>query len=315
MKPRNTLLIPAILGLLAAGTACTKVTAQSQKPVGKTAAQCLAEGEAYLKTQKWEDGRKTLRLIEEYFPASPEFPKAKVLLADSYFFGSTSTYPEALVEYQSFLNYFPKHALREYALYRIGLCHFASIANAERDQTDTRKALDAFESLLRESPGTIYAVEARAKITQCWRRLAESELMVGVFYVYSMHYASAERRLKDLLETYPEYVDRERAYFYLGEALRSKRADGSWEVVQTMHKDLKERFKLQDGVVPSKQVTADYEKAAKKILADVEVQWRLEARGYYQKLVESYPKSEWAGRARDRLLEMGQSHVSEGLDG
>ena len=41
---------------------------------------------------------------------------------------------------------------------------------------------------------------------------------------------------------------------------------------------------------------------------------QLEARGYYEKLVESYPSSPWAQRASDRLVEMGRTGLKEELD-
>jgi len=40
-----------------------------------------------------------------------------------------------------------------------------------------------------------------------------------------------------------------------------------------------------------------------------------EARAYYLRLVESYPNSTWAGLARDRLLALGQTRITEELDG
>jgi outer membrane protein assembly factor BamD len=312
MTRRTTLIIPALICLLAAGTACSKPIPTNAKPEGKTAAMCLNDGEAMLKRGKWEDGRKMLRTVEDYFPSSPEFPKAKILIADSFFFGSSSTYPEAIVEYNSFLNYFPRHELREYALYRIGLCHFASIENAERDQLETRKALEAFETLVRESPGSIYVVDARAKITQCWRRLAEAELMVGIFYVNNMSYNASERRLKDLLEIYPEYVDRERAYYYLGEALRNKRV--AWDILQAFEKEYLAKVHVEDASKMTKPQVEEYKVAMTKFIEGETTKYRLEARSYYQKLVESYPKSAWAGRAQDRLLEMGESYLREELD-
>ena len=42
--------------------------------------------------------------------------------------------------------------------------------------------------------------------------------------------------------------------------------------------------------------------------------YRSEAKSYFQKLVESYPGSEWARRAADRLVTMGTSGVKEELD-
>lgn len=298
--------------LITAGTACKKAKPNPDKTLGRTAAVLLQEGEALLKRGRFEEGRKTLRLIEENLPSSAEFPLAKLLIADSFFYGSTSSYPEALVEYQSFLNYFPRHERRDYALYRIGLCHFATIENAERDQSETRKALDAFQSFLKEAPGSAYAAEAKAKVVQCWRRIAEHELSIGIFYVKSFHFGGAERRLKDLLAAYPEFADRERAYFYLGEAMRRKFVPN--DAYQAFEKAY--LAKVQKAVLAdlSKEESTDFGKQFKAHQAELTAGYHAEAKGFYQKLVESYPKSEWASRAKDRLVEMGAQGVQEELD-
>jgi outer membrane protein assembly factor BamD len=261
---------------------------------------------------KWEDGRRMMRSIEERLPSSPEFPKAKLLIADSFFFGSTTTYPEALVEYKSFLNYFPRSDRRDYALFRIGLCHYASIENAERDQAETRKAMEAFQDLLREAPGSVYAVDAKAKITQCWRRLAESDLMVGIFYVNTFNYGPAEKRLKGLLETYPDYVDRERAYFFLAETLRKKGLQP--DQVKEFQKGFLAKLEKEDMAKLSKAESEKYEVELKQYTAEEVAKFRVEARSYYKKLVESYPSSPWASRASDKLVEMGQAGLKEELD-
>jgi outer membrane protein assembly factor BamD len=52
-----------------------------------------------------------------------------------------------------------------------------------------------------------------------------------------------------------------------------------------------------------------------KVFSDERIKgFRAEAKSYYQKLVESYPGSEWARRAADRLITMGTSGVKEELD-
>jgi outer membrane protein assembly factor BamD len=278
----------------------------------RTAPDLLADGLVHLQNGKWEEGRKMLRSIEERLPSSPEFPIAKLLIADSFFFGSKTSYPEAMVEYKSYLNYFPRSERRDYALFRIALCHYASIENAERDQAETRKAMDAFQELLREAPGSIYAVDARAKVTQCWRRLAESELMVGIFYVNSFNYGPAELRLKSLLETYPDYVDRERAYFYLAEALRRKRLlPNQLKGFQTGYLA---RVEKDDVAKLSPAESAQYQAELKQFTEAELTKNRAEARSYYEKLVESYPASPWAARASDRLVEMGRAGLKEELD-
>ncbi len=306
------LALPLLLVTLAS-FGCRKTSKAPKKDDGtRTAARLVEEATALLQRGKWEEGRKLLRIIEEQLPGTPEFPAAKLMLGDSFFFQGSTSYPEALVEYQSFLNYFPRSEKRDLALYRVALCHYAAIENAERDQAETRKALESFQLLLREAPGSPYVVDAKAKTTQCWRRLAEHELMVGIHYVNSYSFAPAERRLKELMETYPDYVDRERAYYFLGEAMRRKFAPG--EVFEQYQKAFLARIGKEDLSKLEKKEFDELKAGIEKLGAEEVAKYRQEARNYFQKLVESYPNSEWTARAKDRLLEMGQSHVKEELD-
>ena len=299
-------LTAALAGL---GLGCRKPKAVDK---GVTAAELMTTADKQLKQGKYNEARLTLRHLEQYLPGSAEFPKAKLMLGDSFFFQPSPSYPEAEVEYASFLNYFPRHELRDYAMYHRALCHFSSIESAERDQTETRKALEGFQQLLTESPGSPYAGETRAKILQCWRRIAEHELIVGVFYVNTYYYPGAERRLKTLLETYPDYVDRERAYYYLAEALRQRFL--TIEEVIRFEKDYAIKLQKESLKVLSKEEYTQYQKDFQVYSNDRTKGFRTEAKSYYQKLVESYPGSEWARRAADRLITMGTSGVKEELD-
>ena len=279
---------------------------------GISATELLTTADKQMKQGKFNEARLTLRHLEQYLPGSPEFPKAKLMLGDSFFFQGSPSYPEAEVEYASFLNYFPRHELRDYAIYHRALCHFSSIESAERDQAETRKALDGFQQLLTESPGSPYAGEAKAKILQCWRRIAEHELVVGLFYVNTYFYPGAERRLKALLETYPDYVDRERAYYYLGEAMRQRLL--AEEELTRFNKDYAVKLQKEDLKDLSKEEIEQYRKDMAAFGEEKIKGFRAEAKSYYQKLVESYPGSEWARRAADRLVTMGTSGVKEELD-
>ena len=313
MKPTQAILLPlAVLVFLSLGLACGKPKAAVDPFAGKSAPELMASAQLYLTNGRWDEGRRMLRSLEEHMPSAPEFPKAKLLIADSFFFGSTTAFPEALVEYKSFLNYFPRDERRDYALYRVALCHYVSIENAERDQAETRRALVSFQELIKEAPGSIYALDAKSKITQCWRRLAESELMVGIFYVKSFHYPGAEQRIKTLLETYPEYVDRERAYYFLAEAMRQKPV--SMEMIKQFQKDHVKALGKEDFAALTKEEKAALAKEIAVMVKDELAKYAAEAKSYYKKLVESYPGGEWSGKANDRLVEMGQSGLKEELD-
>ena len=313
-RSRNLPLTLSVLLLLGGALACSNKNPKAAPDPyrNRNAKDLLASGKVYLDNGKWVEGRKMLRSIEERLPSSPEFPIAKLLIADSFFFAKNPSYPEALVEYKSYLNYFPRSERRDYALFRIGLCHYASIEDAERDQAETRLAMAAFQDLLREAPGSVYAVDAKAKITQCWRRLAESELMVGIFYVNSFNYGPAEKRLKGLLETYPDYVDRERAYFYLAEALRKKKLQP--DQVKAFQDGYLAKVEKEDMGKLSSAQTLQYQAELKQFTDREVAKNQVEAKSYYEKLVESYPASPWAARASDRLVEMGQAGLKEELD-
>ena len=298
-------LIPAIAAsLLLSGLLGCARKPKTVRVGNRSAATLLASGEEALKQGKWEDGRKLLRLIEEEMPSSPEFPKAKLLIGDSFFFADKPSYPEAAVEYQNFLTYFPRHEMRDYALYHIALCHYVTIVDAERDQAATRRALTGFQNLLKEAPGSSYAGEAKAKIIQCWRRLAESELMVGIFYVKDRQFSAGELRLKGMLETYPEYADRERAYYYLGEALRQKQVDRAG--IDRLQKEFRTRIGKDSYAKLTNQEEKEFKAETDAYKSAEEAKYRQEAREHYQRLVESYPRSKWAKRARHELEGMGK---------
>lgn len=301
----------ALAALLVLAPGCRKP--KKQDPTrGMTAAQLLQQGEALLKRGKMEEGRRMLRLLEENLPGTPEFPKGKLLLADSYFFDSGRRFAEASVEYASFLNYFPRSEQRDYALYHIALANYSGIETAERDQAQTRKAIETFQQLLQEAPGSPYAPDAKAKLVQCWRRLAEHELLVGIFYVKSTWFTGAELRLKGLLETHPEYVDRERAYFWLAEALRQKYVPRT--EAEAFNKGFLQRVNKGPKDKLTKAEVAQFEKEFEAFQRTELAKYKEEAKNYYQKLVESYPRSEWTGKAKDRLLEMGARGLAMELD-
>lgn len=107
-------------------------------------------------------------------------------------------------------------------------------------------------------------------------------------------------------------MDRERAYYFLGEALRRKNLPR--ESIERFNKDFLARIQKQDTDPMTKEEIATLKKDFKAFQDEEIAKFRTESRGYFQKLVESYPNSEWSARAKDRLLEMGQANVREELD-
>ena len=252
------------------------ITDNSHKYKNKNARELLTKGEAYCHKGRWEEGRDMLRYIEDYLPSSPELPLAKLTLADSFFFGPNKSYPEAILEYTNYLKIFPNSSKKDYVLYHIGLCRYASIGEIECDQTETKNAMEAFKNLLTEVPSSMYTADASAKILICRQRLAETELRVGIYYIKIFKYEPAEKRLRDLLDNYYDCVDHKRVYFFLAEALykNGKKAG-------------KASLKSASGL-NSKSID----------------NYLLEAKSYYKKLTEEYPTSRFAAKANKRLIKI-----------
>ncbi len=107
-------------------------------------------------------------------------------------------------------------------------------------------------------------------------------------------------------------MDRERAYFYLGEALRQRLLTP--EELTQFNKDYAVKLQKEDLKDLTKEQIKQYSKDSEEFSNERIKVFRAEAKSYYQKLVESYPGSEWARRAADRLVTMGTAGVKEELD-
>ena len=265
----------------------------------KSAGELLTEGENCLYQKKWSKGRDLLQHIEAHLPSSPEFATAKLTLADSFFFESKASYPEAIMHYTDYLTLFPESQKKDYALFHIGLCLCASINKVERDQTNTIKTIEAFENLLKEVPNSIYAADAQAKIEICKRQLAETDLRVGITYVRSFNYEAGEKRINYALDTHKNHLDRKRAYFFLAEAI--------YKGCLKMNKD--KNSKRANKVTTTKDANTSLQQELQHTNNRMS-----EARAYYEKLIKDYPSTIWAIRANDRLMQMGQVGLPNKID-
>ena len=90
-----------------------------------------------------------------------------------------------------------------------------------RDQNVTRKALEAYQDLARLYPTSEYAAQAQEQMKVVLANLAEHEFVIGSFYMrFGLPFAAAER-FDYLLNTYPSYTERDKAYYTLGLAYQA----------------------------------------------------------------------------------------------
>jgi outer membrane protein assembly factor BamD len=177
-------------------------------------------GTAALQDKKWLTAREYFRQIVDGYPQSPLRADAKLGVADTYLGeGTTEGYIAAINEYREFLNFFPTHPRADYAQYKQGMGHYHQMRAPERDQTETKAAIQEFEAFVERFPNSSLIGEVRAKLRESRDRMSQSNYRVGFFYFRMRHYPGAIDRFKEILKTDPEYTQRDGVYFYLAESL------------------------------------------------------------------------------------------------
>jgi len=219
---RKILIIPVVMILFTAG--CKKQIDETVKEDSQRVpvAQVLERGLGYLGNGKYYTARKYFEMIMDNAPNSLEFPRAKLGMADAYYYDIATGAPEALAEYQSYLVYFPNSEDAPYAQYMVGMCYYAEVNSPDRDQSYSRKAIAEFEKLKTRFPDSPYVGLCDEKIRLCWQRIAQHEYEVGIFYHKVHTYRAAEIRLREVLDHYLDYLstdEREMVYYYFSRTL------------------------------------------------------------------------------------------------
>ena len=178
------------------------------------ASAVFKEAEESMQKGNFEKARKGYQEIQEKSPDKSYDAALMLRVADTYF--GEEKYDEALVEYQSYLNYHPVSKDAAYAQYQIATCSFNQFTAIDRDPDPMRAAMKEYQKLLQKYPKSIYEGDAKVKITVCRDRIAEYELYVGRFYYKKGSYKSAIGRFEKLLHDYPGSSAEKDALYYMG---------------------------------------------------------------------------------------------------
>jgi len=212
--------ITAAVALLSACSGTKKPDKITKDLLAQPKEVLFEKGKTLLAKKKLDDARKYLNFVFESYPNDPLGQKALLLVADSYFQQKGTTgYLEARYRYRDFVTRYPSAPDRDFALYRYALCYDREHATPDRDQTNTREAINQYETLLRESPGSPYAVDTRKRVAALKDVLAEHEFGVGYFYLRKGDPRAALGRFRGAGERYPEYSAKDKLLFYTAVAL------------------------------------------------------------------------------------------------
>lgn len=154
--------------------------------------------------KQYDIALKKLGEFKARFPYSKFATEAELLLANTHF--EMAHYPEAATAYAQFVKLHPKHPEVPFALYRVGESYWKDAPEEiDREQEFTSKAIDKWEVLLKDHPGSSYANQAKEFIKIGHKRVASAEEFIAKFYCKREIWHACAFRYIGLSKKYPEF--------------------------------------------------------------------------------------------------------------
>lgn len=153
-------------------------------------------------------------IVKNRFAYSQYAALAELRIADAYY--EQAKYIESIDAYRTFVQRRPNHPEVPYALFRIGESYFQQRPSDfflfppihEKDLGTTKDALRAYETFLARFPQDQRVDEARARVVEGRRTLADYELYVARFYLGQDRPSSARGRLEAVVAEFEDVDDR-----------------------------------------------------------------------------------------------------------
>ncbi len=215
---RNRIILILLL-ILIFGSGC-----KSKKDVASTPEELGSDSAIYEKATKFvkrdsERARLLYKEIIQLYPDSIYSRKSKIGIADSYYRQRDSaSLIMAASEYQEFVNLYPNSPDSVYAKAQIGSCYEKQSKSPGRDQTNTKAAIKAYESLIKQYPDTPESEEAVKKIINLKNKLASHYFQIGMSNYRLKAFTGAIARFKQVIDDYPGFKNNDKLFYYTGKS-------------------------------------------------------------------------------------------------
>lgn len=185
-------------------------------PPAKNAGVYFQEGEDFYERGLYKDAIASWEKVRDSY-YSPELNTlAELKIAEAHYLAEE--YIEASVAYEAFLQNHPDHPRVPDVLYQLGLSYTHQLLASDQDQSATVYALNAFRTLQERFPEDRRREETQIYIDRMLNLLAASELNIGRYYLRTKYFTASINRFEGLLKKYPNYYERDKVYYYLGQA-------------------------------------------------------------------------------------------------
>ncbi len=174
-----------------------------------------ADADALMSKGNFEDAAKKFEDLDRSHPYSPEARRAIVLAAYAYYKAGKT--PEAIASAERYTVMHPGTKDAPLAHHIIASAYFDDMKGPNRDQSNTRKALEQLKILKSRYPDSTYAQDAENRIRLAEDTLAASEMEVGRYYLNKKNYIGAINRFKVVVSDYQTTAHVEEALMRLTE--------------------------------------------------------------------------------------------------
>lgn len=171
--------------------------------MGNDPAALMKDAEDDIDSSRYVLALEKLQKVKNEHPYSHQAKEAALRIGDVLFL--QENFAEAAATYEAFKDLHPKHPKQEYAMYRIGLSYFSDIPSVHaRDLSAGTRAEEAFKEYLFKYPNGAFAADARAKLAETRKTMAEKEMYIGNFYYKREHWEAAKGRFTKVLNQYSD---------------------------------------------------------------------------------------------------------------
>jgi outer membrane protein assembly factor BamD len=177
--------------------------------------------------KKYGRARTYFSHVYENYPNDPLGRRSLLRIADTFFQeGDPVNLVEAQYKYRDFINRYPSSEQADYAMLQMAMTAFKQMERPDRDQQKTRETVEKLNDMIKAYPRSPLRSEADQRLQEALDRLAKHEHMIARYYIKRGSATSAVQRLNYLIDTYPNYTERDGAFYDLGQALATLGRNG-----------------------------------------------------------------------------------------
>ncbi|MBD3308296.1 outer membrane protein assembly factor BamD [candidate division KSB3 bacterium] len=181
----------------------------------QTDTELFEQGKALYEQGDYDTALEYFLYVKDHFLRSPYAGVTRFYAGECYF--GLEQYEDAVIEYKSFLSFFPNDPNAPAAQYKLGVSYLKQALGPDRDQSTIQKALTELQNVRTLYPeSTEYIQKAAEKLRETRHELALHEFLVAEFYRNEKLYASSNHRLTYLMNEYPDTSFMGDALFMMG---------------------------------------------------------------------------------------------------